>query len=75
MFMVRPAIIEPAAMSERASLSAPFFVAFTNERPMKRIASSAMASPIGVRHFATMPAIACASASIPVFAVIDDGTL
>ena len=73
MFMVRPAIIEPAAMSARAAASVPSLVATTSERPIIRIASSAIASPIGVRHLATMPAIAWARASMPVLAVMDGG--
>ena len=41
---------------------------------MSRIASSAIASPIGVRTVAIMPAIAWASASMPVCAVAPGGT-
>ncbi len=74
MFMVRPAMRLPQAMSARASASAPSRNAATSEPPMSRIASSAIASPIGVRTRATIPAIACASASMPVWAVASGGT-
>ena len=38
-----------------------------------RIASRAIASPMGVRQVATMPAMAWARASMPVLAVIEGG--
>ena len=71
MFIVRPAIMLPQDIADRAAASAPSRYAATSPGVIIRIASSAMPSPIGVRHLATIPAIACASASMPVFAVID----
>ena len=64
----------PHAMSERAAASEPSRKAGTSERPMSRIASRAIASPIGVRTVAIIPAMAWASASMPVCAVASGGT-
>ena len=61
-------------MSERASRSEPSRTALTSAPPASRVASSATPSPTGVDTFTTIAAIACASASIPVMAVIDGGS-
>ena len=50
MFIVSPAIRLPHAISDRAAASWPSATAAGSERPISRIDSSAMASPIGVRN-------------------------
>ena len=61
-------------MSERASWSDPSRTARTSAPPASRVASSATPSPTGVAALTTTAAIACASASIPVIAVIPGGS-
>jgi hypothetical protein len=73
MFMARPAIIAAHDILLRATASVPSRYAATSDSPASRTASSAMPSPMGVRHFATMAAMAWASASMPVWAVIAGG--